>query len=89
MRGKIPDEVLCASVEGLCGRALDLGIWGGNPCLLALSRLGDKRPQGPQDRSNGLQKACRQTLKDLFVHAAAKNGFVLIWDIQLQERIRM
>lgn len=42
-------------------------------------------PEGPQDGSDGLQQACRQTLKDLFVHTASKNGFVLIWDIQLQE----
>lgn len=78
---KIPDKVLCASVEALCSGALDLGIWGGNPGLFNLSGVRDMWPQRPQDGSNGLQQACCQTLKDLFVYTAPKNGFILIWDI--------
>lgn len=72
---------MCASVEGLCDGALDLGKRGGNQRLLALSSLRDVWPQRAQDGGNRLQKACRQTLEDLFVHTTPKNGFVLIWDI--------
>lgn len=46
------------------------------------------RPQGPQDSRNGLKKACRQTLKDLLVYTAAKNGLVLIGDVKLLEQMK-
>lgn len=81
----LPDEVLCASVERLGGAALDLGERGGDERLVALAGLGDVRTHVAQDGGGRLQEARRQALEDLLVDAAAKNGLVLIGDVQLQE----
>lgn len=80
-----PYEVLCASVEGLRGAALDLGERRGDERIVAMPSLGSGRTHGAQDGGGRLQDPRRQALKDLLVDAAAENGLVLIGDVQLQE----
>lgn len=80
----VPDEVLCAGVEGLGSAALDIGQRGGDKRLVALAGLRARR-HGAQDGGNCLQEARRQGLEHLLVDAAAKNGLVLIRDVELQE----
>lgn len=81
----LPDEVLCASVEGFRGAALDLDEWQGDERLVALAGLGALRTHGAQDGGGRLQDPSRQALKDLLVDTAAENGLVLIGDVELRE----
>lgn len=76
----LPDEVLCASVEGLRGATLDLGEGRGDERLVG---LGAVRTHGAQDGRGRLQDPRRQALEDLLVDAAAENGLVLVGDVQL------
>lgn len=85
-KGRIPDKILKSSAVGLYSRAIDLGTWRWNPKVFTLARLNNAEKQGLQNGSNGLKQACCEPFKDLFVYAAAKNGFVFIWNIQLMKQ---
>lgn len=66
---------------------LNLDIGGADPGR-TLSSYQSRRIQEIHNCSNGLEQTGGQTLKDLFVHRAAKDGLILIRNIELKTNRR-
>lgn len=80
----IPDEVLGSCVEAVSSSGLALGVRGGDAwAVYAAARLQLGRAKAAQHGSCGMQQACGQTLKHLFIDTSPKDGLILIWHIQL------